>query len=76
MKIVQIAVTSTWTLRPDPDGVLRGEAKPVLYALCENGRVASMEPDGYRNNWRPLVIVPDGLFEAPVERRSRRRSTV
>ena len=30
MKIVQIAVTSTWTLRPDPDGVLRGEAKPVL----------------------------------------------
>jgi len=73
MKVVQIAASSIWTLKSDHAGFLRGEAKSVVYALCENGRVACMEPDGYRNNWRPLVAVPDGLFDAPVERRVRKR---
>ena len=75
MKVVQIVATSTWILKTDHNGFVHGEAKPVVYALCENGRVAAMEPDGYRNNWRPLVAVPDDLFDRPVERRVRRRTT-
>ena len=74
MRIVQIAVTGAWTLKTTHDGSVQGEARPVLVALCENGRVAWMEPDGYRNNWRPLMAVPDDLFDGAVERRVRRRA--
>jgi len=73
MRIIQIASTTQWTIQSNPEGSSSGEGKPVLFALCENGRVAWVEPEGFRNNWRPLVEVPDGLFDAPIERRRKPR---
>jgi hypothetical protein len=73
MRVIQIATTTSWNLDPDHDGALRGQGKMALFALCENGRVAWMEPDGYQNNWQPLMDVPDDLFDVPIERRTRKR---
>jgi hypothetical protein len=75
MRIIQIAAATSWSSGTDHAGAQQGQGKVVLFALCENGRVAWMEPDGYRNNWEPLLGVPDGLFDVPIERRTRRRQT-